>query len=129
VEPDAPPIPSRWAAVERLSRAGLRVTIGVAPLMPVHDPQAFARRARSSGASGAWVGGLRLLKADPFRRLLVERDWLNILDPFYSDEIRAIFREVFPSRKADRARPATPPPVPVGLRFDARQPGLFDAAV
>lgn len=129
VEPDAPPIPSRWAAVERLSRAGIRVTLGVAPLMPVHDPQAFARRARSSGASGAWVGGLRLLKADPFRRLLVDRDWLKILDPSYSDEIRATFREVFPSRKTDRAHPVEPPPVPVGLRLDARQPGLFDAAV
>ncbi|HEX9081787.1 MAG TPA: radical SAM protein, partial [Holophagaceae bacterium] len=101
VEPEAPPIPSRWAAVERLSRAGIAVTIGVAPLMPVFDPLAFARRARSSGASGAWVGGLRLLKFDPFYAVLADHGWLNILDPVYSEKMRTIFREIFPPRKRD----------------------------
>lgn len=127
VEPDAPPIPSRWAAIERLSGAGIGVTVGVAPLLPVHDAQAFARRARASGASGAWVGGLRLLDRDPFYALLAEHGWLKVLDPDYADAIRTAFREVFPARK--RERPTREPgerPLRA-KRCDAPQPGLFDA--
>ena len=72
VEPHAPAIPSRWAAVERLAAAGIQVTVGVAPLLAVHDAQAFARRTRASGATNAWVGGLRLLKQDPFYKVLAD---------------------------------------------------------
>lgn len=128
VEPQAPPIPSRWAAIERLARAGIRVTVGVAPLLPVHDPAAFARRARASGASGAWVGRLRLLGQDPFYRLLAEHGWLKSLDPDYADGIRAAFREVFPPRKRERPVPE-PAARPAGSGGGAiRQPGLFDVA-
>ena len=98
VEPDAPSIPSRWSAVERLSKAGIRVSIGATPLMPVGNLAAFARQIRDSGARSAWVGGLRLLKADPFYSLLAERDWLHILDRGYTDQMRQALRAVFPVR-------------------------------
>ncbi len=88
VEPDAPSIQSRWSAIERLSRAGIRVCIGATPLMAVLDIADFANRVRDSGAKSAWVGGLRLLKADPFYALLAEHHWLHILDPDYTNQMR-----------------------------------------
>jgi DNA repair photolyase len=123
VEPHAPAIPSRWAAVERLAAAGIGVTVAVAPLMAVHAPQAFARRARTSGASNAWVGRLRLLKQDPFYKVLADHGWLKVLDPTYAEGIRQAFAEAFPARrrpreKAEKPTPQPPPPV--------CQPGLFD---
>lgn len=96
-EPSAPPIPSRWAAVERLAAAGVRVGVSVAPLMPMVDPRAFARRARSSGASSAWVGGLRLIRQDPFYEVLAQRGWLRALDPAYVAEVRGILQEAMPA--------------------------------
>ena len=124
VEPHAPPIPSRWAAAERLAAAGIQVTIGVAPLMAVHDPKAFARRAKASGASQVWVGGLRLLKEDPFYLVLADHGWLKVLDPDYAEEIRSAFREVFPPRK--RVREARPEPAIPSATITVQQPGLFD---
>ena len=111
VEPRSPPIPSRWAAMERLAKGGIEVKVAVAPLMPVHNPQAFARRAKDSGASGAWVGGLRLLKDDAFYEVLARNDWLFILDPDYAGEVEAVFQAAFPrtrSRKGGMARPVAP---------------------
>jgi DNA repair photolyase len=122
VEPHAPPIPSRWAAMERLAKAGVAVTISVAPLLAVHDAKAFARRARASGATGAWVGGLRLLKQDPFYKVLADHRWLKVLNPDYKEAIRAAFHEAFPPRRRARERPEVvkAPPAPI------HQPGLFD---
>jgi DNA repair photolyase len=124
VEPHAPAIPSRWAAAERLASAGIPVTIGVAPLLAVHDPQAFARRARASGATGAWVGRLRLLNQDPFYKLLADHAWLKVLDPDYAEEIRVAFQAAFPARRRTREAKAAPaaPPAAAG----PSQPGLFD---
>ena len=125
VEPNAPPIPSRWAAVERLATAGIQVTVGVAPLLAVHDPEAFARRAKASGASSAWVGGLRLLQQDPFYKVLADHGWLKILSPDYKDGIRAAFLEAFPPRK--QVRKAKPKPTaPLSKVMASCQPGLFD---
>jgi DNA repair photolyase len=123
VEPHAPAIPSRWAAAERLAAAGIQVTIGIAPLMAVHDAKAFARRAKTSGATQAWVGGLRLLKQDPFYKVLADHGWLKVLDPDYKEGIRQAFEEVFPHRKPPRRPKATPPPAAIVV---PRQPGLFD---
>lgn len=123
VEPHAPAIPSRWAAAERLAAAGIRITLAVAPLMAVHDARAFARRAKASGVSGAWVGGLRLLKQDPFYKVLADHGWLKVLDPEYAEGVRLAFQEVLPRRRRSKeppAAPVLPPTVPV------RQPGLFD---
>ena len=124
VEPHAPAIPSRWAAAERLAAAGIAVTIAVTPLLAVHDAQAFARRAKASGATGAWVGGLRLLKQDPFYKVLADHGWLKVLDPNYKEGIRAAFQAVFPVRRQRREAKAAPP-VPV-VNVVSRQPGLFD---
>ncbi len=124
VEPHAPAIPSRWAAVERLAAAGIQVTIGVAPLLAVHDARAFAQRARASGASHAWVGGLRLLRQDPFYKLLADHGWLKVLDPSYKEGIRAAFLEAFPPRKRKRETRAEPAASPAMVQVS--QPGLFD---
>ncbi len=140
VEPDAPPIPARWSAVEKLAKAGVRVGIAAAPLMPVHDPEAFARRARASGAGSAWVGGLRLLKDDPFRALLEQHGWLHILESAYVDGVRAALRAALPpqARPVTRLRPEPVwVPVPSGLPgapgspargHQAVQPSLFEHA-
>ena len=85
---------------------------------------AFARRAKASGASGAWVGGLRLLKQDPFYKVLADHGWLKVLDPDYAETIRSAFRRVFPSRKRVREVPSSCP-VPQAMVM-ATQPGLFD---
>lgn len=131
VEPAAPPIPSRWAALERLSAAGIATAVGVAPLLPVQDAAAFARRARASGARSAWVGRLRLLDRDPFYRVLADHGWLQALDPDHAAQVRAAFEAAFPepsrSRRARtprRAPPGSPAPAPA-----AHQPSLFGAAV
>ena len=127
VEPHAPTIPSRWAAVEQLAAAGIPVAIAVTPLLAVHDAQAFARRAKGSGAAHAWVGGLRLLKQDPFYQVLAEHGWLKVLDPLYAERIRFAFEALFPVRRRVRPRPQPtvwrPPP---GLTQPGL-PGLFDA--
>jgi len=124
VEPLAPTIPSRWAAAERLAQAGIQVTVGVAPLLAVQDPLAFARRAKASGATSAWVGGLRLLRRDPFYRVLADHGWLKVLEPDYAESIRSAFRETFPTpkRSREKARVSAGPRAPVA----SLQPGLFD---
>ena len=134
VEPKAPPIPSRWAAVERLTREGVAVLLAVTPLMPMQDPEVFARRARASGVAGAWVGGLRLLKQDPFYDVLAAHDWLDILDPEQVDRVRSILAEALPRepgpRRSSRAGRAAPDrivaPLPGRGAFGS-QPSLFDA--
>lgn len=131
VEPAAPPIPSRWAALERLAAAGIATSVGVAPLLPVQDPAAFARRARASGAGSAWVGRLRLLDRDPFYRVLADHGWLRALDPDHAAAVREAFGAAFPAeqrpRKA-RVRASVPAHQPAPGP-GAHQPGLFGAEV
>jgi DNA repair photolyase len=126
VEPKAPPIPSRWAAVERLAQAGVAVTVAATPLMAMQDPAVFARRARDSGACGAWAGGLRLLRDDPFRDLLARNGWLHILEPSYLQEVREALQVTFPPGAAPARRRAArevPPPRPP---IHGQQPSLFE---
>lgn len=127
VEPDAAAIPSRWAVLERLSRAGVQVGVAAAPLMPVHDLAAFVRRAQASGASTAWVGGLRLLPKDPFYQVLATHDWLKVLNDDYVATVREAFLAAFPrARKASRApeRKTGHALIPVAR---VHQPTLFEA--
>jgi DNA repair photolyase len=133
VEPKAPPIPTRWAAVERLAKAGIQVGVAVTPLMAMADPKGFARRARESGISNLWVGSLRLLKNDPFYDVLARNHWLKVLDPDYVEDIREALREALPptrkdSRKVKAPRGCgkmlTPRPVPT----QPVHPGLFEDA-
>jgi DNA repair photolyase len=128
VEPKAPPIPSRWAAVERLCRGGIEVVLAVTPLMPMQDPAVFARRARDSGVSGAWVGGLRLIGQDPFYDLLARNDWLSILDADEVTRVRAVMAEAFPRPEPARSRRSrlVPPPREPRCNSFAVHPSLFD---
>jgi len=127
-EPKAPPIPSRWAAVERLALAGVRVTVAATPLMAMQDPAVFARRAAASGAAGAWAGGLRLLRDDPFRDLLAHHDWLHILDPDYLLEVQEALQAAFPAGAAPARRRRTAEPTPPNVRIPIpnQQPSLFE---
>ncbi|HEU4950963.1 MAG TPA: radical SAM protein [Holophagaceae bacterium] len=129
-EPQAPPIPTRWSTVERLAKAGIRVGISAAPLMPVLDAQAFARRAKASGASSAWAGGVRLLPQDPFYELLRAQGWLHILDPGYAEGVRQAFAAHFPRPKGRGARIEAMRRETVRLpkRSAEVQPALFDLA-
>ena len=128
VEPKAPPIPMRWAAVERLAKAGLHVGVAATPLMAMTDPEGFARRGRESGISSLWAGSLRLLKQDPFYEVLARNHWLKVLDPDYVEEVRSILSGALPAASRGRRKRPDPscrralvsrPPQPV-------QPGLFD---
>jgi len=124
VEPKAPPIPTRWATIERLARSGIEVGLSVTPLMPVDNPQAFARRAASSGVSSAWVGRLRLLDRDPFLSLLQAKGWERILETEYVEEVRqAIQREI--PRGLHTARRPTQQRCRAFPRKESHQPGLF----
>jgi DNA repair photolyase len=136
-EPKAPPIPSRWAAVERLCGAGVEVVLAVTPLMPMQDPRVFARRAVESGVSGAWVGGLRLLKRDPFYDLLARHDWLSVLDPEYVAGVREVLAAAFPPeagtprRRKGKGKASPEACAPSRSRgphgpIPFHQPGLFD---
>lgn len=131
VEPAAPPIPSRWAALERLAAAGIATAVGVAPLLPVQDPAAFARRARASGVRSAWVGRLRLLDRDPFYQVLADHGWLGALDPDHAAAVREAFAAAFPepARSRRTRAPRRAEPAPPALPAAAHQPSLFGAAV
>ena len=61
--------------------------------------------AGASGAANAWVGGLRLIRQDPFYDLLAQQGWLRALDPVYVAEVRAILQEAMPA--VPRAAPRT----------------------
>jgi DNA repair photolyase len=128
VEPKAPPIPMRWAAVERLARAGLRVGVAATPLMAMTDPEGFARRGRESGISSLWVGSLRLLKQDPFYDVLARNHWLKVLDPDYVEEIRDILLGALPPvSRGRRRKPDKSCTGPIVVRpSPPLHPGLFD---
>lgn len=127
VEPHAPAIPSRWAVMERLAKGGIEVNLAVCPLMPVRDPQVFARRAKESGASGAWVGSLRLLKNDAFYDVLARNDWLFILDSEYQDRVAAVLQGTFPQIRRRRKPKAILAP-PVHRPAFTAQRSLFEIA-
>jgi DNA repair photolyase len=129
VEPKAPPIPTRWGVVERLARSGIRVSVAVAPLMAMADPAGFARRVRESGASGLWVGSLRLLKDDPFYDLLARNRWLKVLDPDYVEGIRELLEGACRAGRpaARKPRPGRSPSAPAP-RSQPAHPGLFEGS-
>jgi hypothetical protein len=111
--------------MERLARGGIEVNLAACPLMPVRDPQAFARRAKESGASGAWVGSLRLLKDDAFHELLARNGWLFILDADYRDRVAAVLQGSFPQARR-RREPKAALPAPVQRPPFTTQRSLFE---
>lgn len=54
-EPSCASIGQRLSAVKRLTEEGIRVTLNLAPLLPVTNVNAFAQMIRDSGASGFWA--------------------------------------------------------------------------
>jgi hypothetical protein len=99
--------------------------------MAMQDPAVFARRARLSGAAGAWAGGLRLLHNDPFLELLARHDWLYILEPEYQQAVRAALQAEFPAEPGRSRRSASKAVVgragrAVRLLVPQQQPGLFE---
>ena len=127
-EPKAPPIPSRWAAVERLARGGVRVTVAATPLMPMQDPAVFARRRRPAAPPEPGPDALRLLRDDPFHALLARHGWLYILEPDYQDAVRQALQSTFPAEAASRRRRQGETREAAPLRIPAliQQPGLFE---
>ncbi len=127
LEPKAPAIPSRWAAAERLSRAGIRVQIAATPLLPMADPEAYGRQLRACGAAKVWVGRLRLLKDDPIGDLLAQHSWLEALQPDYAQQVESILtRYLPPIRIARRRKAGAADHRPTHRLPMARQPFLFD---
>lgn len=126
VEPSAPSISSRWSAVECLSRAGVRVGLSAAPLLPIRDLSTFCRRAQDAGVQSAWAGGLRLLARDPFYDLLQQQGWLYILKPEYVAAVKAALAATFPKQiRKPRSARASPRKLPIGPgRLGAFQPLL-----
>lgn len=55
-EPSCASIDQRFAAVRKLADAGIQVTLSMAPLLPITDVEALARRVRDSGATKIWTG-------------------------------------------------------------------------
>lgn len=127
-EPKAPAIQGRWAAMARLAKAGIPVSLSAAPLMAIRDLGGFARRARDCGARSGWAGRLRLLDRDPFYRVLADHGWLFVLDKGYAAEVNAALAAALPRPAARRpkaltGRAALAPPLRLPEAF---QLTLFD---
>ncbi len=58
-EPRCAPIERRLQAAERLAKAGVKVILSLAPLLPVRDPARFADRLGQVGASAIWTSFFR----------------------------------------------------------------------
>lgn len=56
-EPRCSSIEQRLSAASALVDAGLRVNIGVSPMLPLEDPAGFARRIHATGAQSVRIGG------------------------------------------------------------------------
>ena len=97
----------RLRAVERLAAAGLRVGVGMAPILPglsdrPDQLEAVVRAARDAGASHVWCGVLHLRDGTRQHFLTVlERYWPELL-PRYLADYRA-----GPYLKADKTGPVT----------------------
>ena len=63
-EPKCASIERRLRAAESLARAGVRVILSVAPMLPVKDPEAFARRLASVGAHSVWASRFRTTRGE-----------------------------------------------------------------
>ncbi len=56
-EPRCASIEQRLAATAELVESGIRVSIGVSPMLPLADPARFAQRIRETGAQSVRIGG------------------------------------------------------------------------
>src|SRR5579862_857628 len=120
-EPGTPPPRQRLRALSRLVEAGIRASVGMAPILPgLSDrPGRLAdvvREARAAGATGIWAN---LLHLNPGTRehflTALERDWPELL-PEYEELYRR--GAYLPRRDAD--------PVRERVRALAREHGVRD---
>lgn len=63
-EPKCASIERRLRAAESLVRDGVRVILSVAPMLPMKDPEAFARRLAAVGAHSVWASRFRPTRGD-----------------------------------------------------------------
>jgi DNA repair photolyase len=94
-EPGTAPPASRVEAVRRLSEAGVRVGVGVAPILPglsdrPEQLEAVVREARAAGAAGIWASVVHL-------RPGVREHFLETLGKDWPEEV-ARYEELFASR-------------------------------
>ena len=95
----------RLRAIERLAAAGIRVGVGMAPVLPglsdrPEQLEAVVRAARDAGASSIWAGVLHLRDGtrEHFLRTL-ERHWPELLPQYLADY------RTGPYLKAERTAP------------------------
>jgi DNA repair photolyase len=81
-EPKAPPLERRWQALAEVRAAGVPTGICVTPMLPVENPEAFARRILSFEPDVLVTqhfhdagGGFGADTSAPARKLLAERGW------------------------------------------------------
>ena len=103
IEPTVAPPQKRLMAVKRLADAGIRVGVGVAPVLPglTDDPNMLAkvvRAAAEAGASFAWHGTLNLgdVTKDAFFSYLDERQ------PALVERYRAMYPNKYPPSSYNR---------------------------
>ncbi len=63
-EPGCASIERRLEALEEINRAGVRTGLSLAPLLPVRDPAAFARRLKRVNPSMWWAGYFHETRGD-----------------------------------------------------------------
>jgi DNA repair photolyase len=132
-EPGTAPPHQRLRALEQLVAAGIRVGVGMAPILPglSDQPKLMAdvvRAARAAGACGIWANLLYLKPGTKEHYLAaLERDWPELLPQYeelygrraYPDatEIRAQVRELAKAHGIRDRRPVklAPPPDPEQL--------------
>ena len=65
-EPGCASIDQRLGAAAQLAQSGIRTGISVAPMLPLNDPSAFARRLAETGAHSIWVNTFHSNTDRPF---------------------------------------------------------------
>jgi DNA repair photolyase len=134
-EPGTAPPHQRLRALQELVEAGIRVGVGMAPILPglSDKPELMedvVRAARAAGACGVWANLLYLKPGTKEHYLrALERDWPELLPEYeqlygrraYADasQVRAQVRELARAHgiRDRRRRPLEPPAEPEQLRL------------
>jgi len=134
-EPGTAPPHQRLRALQELVEAGIRVGVGMAPILPglSDKPELMedvVRAARAAGACGVWANLLYLKPGTKEHYLrALERDWPELLPEYeqlygrraYADasQVRAQVRELARTHgiRDRRRRPLEPPAEPEQLRL------------
>ena len=93
LEPRAPHPEKRLAAVRKLSQAGVKTYVNIAPVVPAitdHELEAIVSRAAEAGACGAFYMVVRL----PLEVAPLFRAWLDAHYPERAGKVMAIIRDI-----------------------------------